>query len=443
VKSELEAKRLENAKLEARIERLRERAGELETSLNGGRKVQENMQQRIQEYSALNSRHERRVQEVEQELIDTRSEMRRFRVQAENATAEKNLMTSSVERLELDNKTLRSDRSNQMQLITTVNEALASTRRNNEEHAKGLRSERDAYHNNYNELRKRADDAADLSKSAESKLEKEREALREDLVKERKNQHETRVALVKAEGKVTSLEKTNEDLAANRDEYKRMYNSRIAGEVNPGSEKEQLEAAIEENVELKKKVSDAEARVEQFRQIASAAEKQMADIQKNQEQLQKIIDEKGSKHVDEVKLLGDEVAKVGAQLQAEKTNSETRAGELAEAKAKVQSQLVAHEAALSTLRSEVDQAKETQIVAENDAKRYSLEANESMDKYQKEVILHAGDVQALKTAQDQRDEAAKALQTKTSELESVQHELTASQASWTEQKRILEHKAQK
>ena len=38
VNSELEAKRLDNAKLEARIERLRERAGELETSLNGGRK---------------------------------------------------------------------------------------------------------------------------------------------------------------------------------------------------------------------------------------------------------------------------------------------------------------------------------------------------------------------------------------------------------------------
>ncbi|CAH1255216.1 TPR [Branchiostoma lanceolatum] len=202
--------------------------------------------------------------------------------------------------------------------------------------------------------------------------------------------------------------------------------------------KNQLQLKEKEIAGLKEQVSLGKQHVEQYKNMATAMEKNLSEQNQASRQLQERLETR----LKEATQTRETLEKQIQQLEKEKQAAGKELSEIRDSQGKHTADL---RKSLSSLQTEVrdalqkaEDADRKEQEARNDLEQQVKLASEAQDKYERELMLHAADVQALSAVKEQLEDHNDKLSAAQEEARKAQEELRLGKVSREEQKRIQE-----
>lgn len=224
-----------------------------------------------------------------------------------------------------------------------------------------------------------------------------------------------------------------------------LSSSKDAGDKGEDMEeiKNKLRQSEELVSDLKERLKTTTSNVEQYREVVLGLEESL-----NKE---KQVTEEACKTI-EVRM--KEAAEYQAQLEKKMMEAEKEKQELRDEKHKavenMEQQLSQLRQSLSTLQAEVQSSLQRATTAANneqkarqDCQEQARIAAEAQNKYERELMLHAADVEALQAAKEQLTNTSATRQKTEEAAQKAEAELLECKASWEERERMLKDEASK
>ncbi|CAL1544987.1 unnamed protein product [Lymnaea stagnalis] len=450
VRQNLADQRVANTKLSTQLDFATERYKIIQNNVAGYKKEIDLLQERNHQSASTILRHESAVAHLKEELMSAQENVARWQVQVENLKSEKELLKNAEKRLRMELESKGREKSSQSLLLASL-QAI----QNNQERAEFETRTRHA-----NQVESLERELANLRRRLETSLEeKTKQATSwEDIVKtvhlEIKHEKEKQAALqARADNAVLELETVKqelstceaklaaaeiklENLSKNDDDASATVESRMESEAlkdlkNQLGQQNLLIKSLRQQVEAAKKHAN------QYKTIADSVEQNLKEQAKVSQELQESCEKK----VREVQTEKNNLAKRLELLEKDHEAALAENVRLANESASLHGDLRKQ---LSSLQHELEDAlnqKQAAIAnceaAQEDLKRQADIASQAQDNYQRELMLHAADVEALNVVKKQLEDIQEHLQQTQEETISYEKQLTESKTSWAEQERIL------
>ncbi|XP_062836814.1 nucleoprotein TPR isoform X2 [Anolis carolinensis] len=438
--------RSQNTKISTQLEFASKRYSMLQDNVERYRREITSLQERIQKLSATTQKQEQIINTLTQELRGANEKLTVAEVRAENLKKEKDILKMAEVRLTQQKESLIAEQRGQNLLLTNLQSIQVILERAETETQQRLN----------NQIEKLEREIAQLKKKLENEAE-QRHALtkNQDIhLLDAKRQLDTEMNLHASTKEL--LKNAQKDIATLKQQLHNMEAQLASqslqqlpgqGQANTNEDRDDLVSRLRQSEEqvndLKERLKTATSNVEQYRTMVLSLEDSLNKEKQVTEEVRTAVEARLKESTEyqsqlEKKLM--EVEKEKQELQDEKQKAiENKEQQLSELKKN-----------LASMKSELQEALQrasTALSNEQHAKRDCQEqakiAAEAQNKYERELMLHASDVEALQAAKEQVTKNSGIKQQLEEAAQKAESTLRESKASWEERERTLKDEASK
>ncbi|XP_044531711.1 nucleoprotein TPR isoform X3 [Gracilinanus agilis] len=438
--------RSQNTKISTQLDFASKRYEMLQDNVEGYRREITSLQERNQKLTATTQKQEQIINTMTQDLRGANEKLAVAEVRAENLKKEKEMLKLSEVRLSQQRESLLAEQRGQNLLLTNLQTIQGILERSETETKQRLN----------NQIEKLEREIAQLKKKLENEVEQRHTLTRNQDVHllDTKRQLETEInrhlntkeLLKNAQKEIATLKQQLSNVEA---QLASQSAQRALGKGQSTSKEDiddlisQLRQAEEQINDLKERLKTTSSNVEQYRAMVLSLEESLNKEKQVTEEVRKNVEAR----------LKDS-AEYQAQLEKKLMEAEKEKQELQDEKRRalesMEHQLSELKKTLSSVQNEVQEALQrasTALSNEQQARRDCQEqakiAIEAQNKYERELMLHAADVEALQAAKEQVSKNLLVRQQLEEMAQKAESQLLECKASWEERERMLKDEAAK
>ncbi|XP_058665022.1 nucleoprotein TPR isoform X2 [Ammospiza caudacuta] len=438
--------RSQNAKISTQLEFASKRYEMLQDNVESYRREITSLHERTQKLTATTQKQEQIINTMTQDLRGANEKLAVAEVRAENLKKEKDILKMSDVRLTQQRDSLLVEQRGQNLLLTNLRTIQGILERSETETKQRLNNQIEKLEREISQLKKKLESEVEQRHSLTKNQEVHILDLKRQLETET-NRHTNTKELLKNAQKENAMLK--QQLNNTEAQLTSQSSQRSPGKGQPSTNEDvddlvsHLRQAEEQVNDLRERLKTSSSNVEQYRAMVLSLEESLNKEKQVTEEVRTTV---------EARL--KESSEYQAQLEKKLMESEKEKQELQEEKRKavenMEQQLSELKKSLSAVQSEVQEALQRASTALNneqqarrDCQEQAMMASEAQNKYERELMLHAADVEALQAIKDQVAKNAAVRQQLEEAAQKAESELLESKASWEERERMIKDEASK
>ncbi|XP_032147514.1 nucleoprotein TPR isoform X1 [Sapajus apella] len=437
--------RSQNTKISTQLDFASKRYEMLQDNVEGYRREITSLQERNQKLTATTQKQEQIINTMTQDLRGANEKLAVAEVRAENLKKEKEMLKLSEVRLSQQRESLLAEQRGQNLLLTNLQTIQGILERSETETKQRLSSQIEKLEHEISHLKKKLENEVEQRHTLTRNLDVQLLDAKRQLDAETNLHLNTKELLKNAQKEIVTLKQH----LSNMEVQLASQSSQRTGKGQPNNKEDvddlvsQLRQAEEQVNDLKERLKTSTSNVEQYRAMVTSLEESLNKEKQVTEEVRKNI---------EVRL--KESAEFQTQLEKKLMEVEKEKQELQDDKRRaiesMEQQLSELKKTLSSVQNEVQEALQrasTALSNEQQARRDCQEqakiAVEAQNKYERELMLHAADVEALQAAKEQVSKMASVRQHLEETTRKAESQLLECKASWEERERMLKDEVSK
>ncbi|XP_078012574.1 nucleoprotein TPR isoform X4 [Phascolarctos cinereus] len=438
--------RSQHTKISTQLDFASKRYEMLQDNVEGYRREITSLHERNQKLTATTQKQEQIINTMTQDLRGANEKLAVAEVRAENLKKEKEMLKLSEVRLTQQKESLLAEQRGQNLLLTNLQTIQGILERSETETKQRLNNQIEKLEREISQLKKKLETEVEqrhtLTRNQDVHLLDTKRQLETEI-----NRHlNTKELLKNAQKETTTLKQQLNNIEA---QLASQSAQRAPGKGQPSTKEDiddlvsQLRQAEEQINDLKERLKTTSSNVEQYRAMVLSLEESLNKEKQVTEEVRKNVEAR----------LKDS-AEYQAQLEKKLMEAEKEKQELQDEKRRalesMEQQLSELKKTLSNVQNEVQEALQrasTALSNEQQARRDCQEqakiAIEAQNKYERELMLHAADVEALQAAKEQVSKNLLVRQQLEETAQKAESQLLECKASWEERERMLKDEATK
>uniref|UniRef100_W5KDD5 Nucleoprotein TPR n=1 Tax=Astyanax mexicanus TaxID=7994 RepID=W5KDD5_ASTMX len=432
----------QNERLQRQLSEMMSQKAKLSSQLDFGSKryemLQENMNG-VQKLSGTSQRYEQIIHTMTQDLREANEKLAVAEVRCENLRKERDILKQAESRLTQEKESILAEQRSQNLLLTNLKSIQLTMERTEADSRQRYSSQITTLEKEVAQLKKRLEQEVEQRHALERRQDAQLVEAKKQLASQNTVHQKTKELLRSAEQQVSALRQQLNNAENQSSTGKPAVKAAAPGV--PQQEVEELQAQLkqleDQNSDLKERLKSTTTNVEEYRSMVLSLEDHIGKEKQVAEEARAVIENQLKEAQELNKQLDErlrEAEKEKQDLQEEKLkaveNVEKHVKELKRSVTDMQTEL---QEALHRSAAAVTQEQR----ATQDSQQQAKLASEAQSKYERELMLHAADVEALQAAKKQTQQAAQSIKELEEKAQKATAELQQGRAAWQQQEKSL------